>query len=119
MRAKGRVTMHQEAPYPEELAELVSNMTYRRGWNFSLEHKDRGQGSAGLTFVIRTLGYNTYHLDRGETYAVFHYFPVPPAAYNRQSWQRWIFDRLVEVETQKVPTSSHGAQRTPCLARSF
>ena len=29
---------------------------------------------------------------------VAHYFPVPPATYNRQSWMRWLFDRLGDVD---------------------
>lgn len=92
----------QEAPYPTVLAELVDSMEYRPGWRFNVEHTDRGQGSCGLTFVVRSLGYNSYHPDRGETYGVFHYFPVPPAAYNRQSWLRWLLDRLIEVERHEA-----------------
>ncbi len=90
--------MTQEAPYPEILAELVDELTYRPGWTFRLGHIDRGQGSAGLTFRVRTKGYNTYHLDRGQTYCVWHYMPVPPAAYDRRSWQHWLLDQLLLIE---------------------
>lgn len=92
----------QEAPYPTVLAELVDNLEYRPGWRFNMEHTDRGQGSRGLTFIIRSQGYDTYHPDRGETYGVYHYFPVPPAAFNRQSWQRWLLDCLIKVETHET-----------------
>lgn len=94
--------MRQTAPYPTTLAKLVEQLAYRPGWTFALQETDRGQGSEGLTFVITSLGYNSYHPDRGETYRVFHYFPVPPAAYNEQSWRRWLLDRLIEVETHEA-----------------
>lgn len=91
--------MRQEAPYPTVLAELVDQCGYRPGWTVRLEDIDRSQDSAGLTLIITTKGYDSYHPDRGEGYRVNHYMPVPPAAYDRRSWQRWLFDqfRLVEL----------------------
>lgn len=88
----------QTAPDPVALRELVRGLAYRPGWYFGLRDVDRGQGSEGLTFVVTSLGYNSYHLDRGETYRVNHYFPVPPAAYDERSWRRWLLDRLLDVE---------------------
>lgn len=35
-------------------------------------------------------------------YHVHHYMPVPPAAYNRQSWQRWLFEQIVVVERHEA-----------------
>jgi hypothetical protein len=32
---------------------------------------------------------------------VNHNFPVPPATYNRESWMRWLFDRLGDVDTHE------------------
>ena len=87
-----------EAPFPKELEELVNNLQYRPGWSCWLQNKDRGQGSIGLTLVITTKGYDSYHLEYGQTYRVHHYFPVPPAAYNRKTWQRWLFDQFLLVE---------------------
>jgi hypothetical protein len=95
-------TLTQEAPYPEELADLVANLKYRPHWTFRLDDIDRGQGSKGLTFIVTSQGYDTYNPERGETYRVHHYFPVPPAAFVQSSWQRWILDRLIEIETHEV-----------------
>lgn len=53
--------MKQTAPDPEILHELVDALTYRPGWRFELRDIDRGQGSEGLTLVITTSGYNSYH----------------------------------------------------------
>lgn len=87
----------QEAPFPTELANLVSKCTLDPGWDIWLEHIDRGQGSRGLTLTIRVEVFDSYHLERGRHYRVLHYFPVPPASYNRRSWQRWLFDRYLDV----------------------
>src|SRR3954463_5263403 len=92
----------QVAPYPVELETLVSQLSYRPGWRFSLEQLDRGQGSEGLTLKVLSRGYNSYHVEQGETYRVWHYFPVPPAAYNKQSWRRWLLDCLIEIETHET-----------------
>ena len=94
--------MRQQAPFPHELDSLVTQLTYRPGWEFHLGHLDRGQGSEGLTLDIVTLGYDAYHPERGETYRVHHYFPVPPAAFNRRSWQWWLFQQLLSVEQHEA-----------------
>ena len=91
-------TMRQAAPYPDLLAALVRRLHYRPGWTFRLVDHDRGQGSEGLTLVITTLGYDSYHPEWGEHYRVNHYMPVPPAAFDERSWQRWLFDQLLLVE---------------------
>jgi len=92
----------QTASFPDVLASLVERLSYRPGWGFALEDIDRGQGSRGLTFIVTSLGYDTYNPERGETYRVNHYFPVPPAAYNEQSWRRWLFDRILEIERHEA-----------------
>lgn len=95
-------TLAQTAPWPEALEQLVANTDYRPGWSLVLGEVDRGQGSKGLTLSVYTVGYNTYDIDAGETYRVVHYFPVPPASYNEESWKRWLLDRLIEVETHEA-----------------
>lgn len=95
-------TMTQEAPYPDALASLVERMEYRPGWHFSLEDLDRGQGSKGLTFKVLAKGYDTYNPESGENYRVWHYFIVPAASYNEQSWRRWIFNCLLDIERHEA-----------------
>lgn len=94
--------MRQEAPWPTELADLVERVAYRPGWRATLSHLDRGQGSEGLTLDIITKGYDSYHPERGENYRVHHYMPVPPAAYNRRSWTRWLFEQFLLVERHEA-----------------
>ena len=88
----------QIAPYPEILATLVESLEYRPNWRFRLVNHDRGQGSQGLTLIIVTHGYDSYNPANGETYRVQHFMPVPPAAFNEQSWRRWLFDQCLLVE---------------------
>jgi hypothetical protein len=94
--------MKQTAPYPDALHNLVNRVEYRPGWTITLEDIDRGQGSNGLTLIITTLGYNSYHIDRGESYRVDHYMIVPPASYDERSWQRWLFEQLLLVERHEA-----------------
>jgi hypothetical protein len=98
----------QIAPFPTALDEIVKRLEYRPGWRFKLESivrddatEEHGEAS-GLTFMVFTLGYDTYHVERGEHYGVAHYFPVPAATYNRESWTRWVLDQIIKVETHEA-----------------
>jgi hypothetical protein len=99
-------TMRQYAPYPVELAALVDQLDYRQhmGWTVQLRDVERDSEAhtgraGGLTLIVTRCGPDTYHHDR--TIRVAHYFAVPAATYNRQSWQRWLFDRLGDVDTHE------------------
>jgi len=92
--------LSQTSPYPDVLTEMVSQVRYKIGWAFSLENRDRGQGSVGLTLCILIDTPDSYHPERRRQ--VMHYFIVPAAAYDRQSWRRWLFDRVLDVETHEA-----------------
>lgn len=92
--------MRQEAPYPEALADLVRRARFRQRYELWLQDLDRGQDSKGLTLVIQTAEVDTYHPDVPRP--VHHYFIVPAASYNRQSWQRWLFERLRDVDVHEA-----------------
>jgi len=94
--------VRQTAPDPTILFDLVERLSYRPGWTFHLSDIDRGQGSEGLTLDIVTEGYNSYHPERGETYRVHHYMPVPPANFDERSWRRWLFEQLLLVERHEA-----------------
>lgn len=101
----GTRVMRQVAPYPDTLASLVTRLRYRRhlGWEVWLDddlQRDkpgRHAGEArGLTLVVQRCGHDTY--DHSRTLRVNHYFAVPAATYDEQSWQRWLFDTLGLVD---------------------
>jgi len=115
------------APFPVELANLVGACEYRPGWLVSLQDMDRGQGSKGLTLVITTATIDSYS---GEPIRVNHLFPVPPAAYDRRSWLRWLFEQFLLVERHECMeffqidgdrpyAPSHGPGNDPYLVRDL
>lgn len=87
--------MKQEAPDPKILDELVSQLTHRPHWRFSLEDLDRGQGSKGLTLIIHITEPDSY--DHSKLRSVVHYFIVPAAAYDMRSWRRWLLEQCMLV----------------------
>lgn len=89
-----------EAPYPAELALLVERLEYKSGWTFTLDHIDRGQGSAGLTLSILITTPDSYNHE--VTRRVVHYMPVPPASFDRRSWQRWLLEQVLLVERHEA-----------------
>jgi hypothetical protein len=92
--------MRQEAPYPVVLEELISRLRYRPGWRLWLGDRDRGQGSKGLTFEVVGTYPDTY--DPETLIRVRHMFIVPAAAYNEQSWRRWLLDCFRQIETHEM-----------------
>lgn len=94
------VVAYQEAPYPEILAQLVKALAYRKGWTFSLSHRDRGQGSKGLTLRILIECVDAYYPD--QEISINHYMLVPPASYNEPSWKRWLLDQVLLVERHEA-----------------
>lgn len=94
-------TMRQEAPWPTELADLVEQLEWTiADWTFRLVDSDRSQGSVGLTLEISITCPDGYH--EGRNRGVTHPFPVPPAAYNRRTWQRWLFEQCCTVQIHEA-----------------
>jgi hypothetical protein len=118
--------MTQSAPYPQVLDDLVRQCEYKDNWIFDLADIDRGQGSAGLTLQIHIACPDAYHPQ--EIRGVVHYFIVPAAAFDERSWRRWLFDRILDVETHEAMeffqldgerpyAPSHGPGNDPYLIR--
>lgn len=98
--------LEQYAPWPWELADLVSRVKYRPGWTFRLENIVRdpadshGAPAGGLTLIIFADVHDTYHPELRRP--VKHYFIVPAATYDRESWRRWLLERVLEVERHEA-----------------
>lgn len=92
--------MEQAAQFPDDLKDLVAKLTYKDGWAFYLHDLDRGQGSKGLTLIIRITVPDSYR--HGEKITVLHYMIVPAAAFDTQSWQRWLLDQILLVEQHEA-----------------
>lgn len=92
--------MSQQASHPLVLEDLVKRLSYR-DWRVALVDQDRGQGSKGLTLEIITRTTDSYD-SKNKNYRVRHSFIVPAAAYNEQSWRRWLLNRFIDVETHEA-----------------
>lgn len=82
------------------LEDLVKRLTYKPGWVFELVDCDRGQGCSGTTLQISATVPDSW--DPTQTVGFLHLMPVPAAAYNRQSWQRWLIRQIIDVETHEA-----------------
>jgi hypothetical protein len=93
-------TMTQTAPYPHELAEIVSKLRYKHGFRFELgPHTDDG-GAEFLAFQI--VAFTDDSINEGMTRGTRHLFIVPPATYNRANWIRWCYERVLDVERHEA-----------------
>lgn len=86
----------QQFPYPTDLENAVRELQYLPGWRFELMEEDRGQGCHGLTLRVYPNNPDSYHPER-HVATVFLY-AVPAAAYNRESWEEWVWERIEETE---------------------
>lgn len=98
---QGCEKMTQSAPYPHALKILVDRLRYKSGWDFYLSDIDRGQGSRGLTLLIKIATPDSYS-DSDRRIHVSHYMPVPPAAYDERSWRSWLFSQILLVERHEA-----------------
>lgn len=83
----------------DTLAAVVDATTYKPGWTLQLQELDRGQGCQGLTLCITATVPNSV-ADGVITF--MHLMPVPPAAYDRDTWQRWVLDQVLLVEQHEA-----------------
>ena len=99
--AGGRRMNVQSAPWPAALEALVELCTYRPGWDVELvDGDDRDQDCHGLTVEILVRTQDTY--PPHDPMSVRHLFPVPAAAYNDESWRRWLFECFLQVEKHEA-----------------
>lgn len=87
----------------EILHELVKFATCKPGWLFFLQEGDAIQDTNGyrsLILIIRVPGRDSHNPD--EPLRVGHLFPVPVATYNKQAWQRWLFECCRFVENHEL-----------------
>lgn len=120
--------LHQQSPYPLELEEMVHRLRVFPDWSFELRDIDRGQGCNGLTLAIYIDPTDAYH--QNQRRGVVHYFPVPAAAFDRQSWQRWLreqcaavqgheLNEFFDVDGDRPYSPNHGPGRDPYVTFEY
>jgi hypothetical protein len=87
----------QEFPDPLELRAAVDELCDYHGWTVELGKDDevRGQGCKGLTLSIYPTNPDSYS---GRSLNTRFLYPVPAAAFNRESWEEWLWARIEETE---------------------
>lgn len=108
----------QEFPYPVDLRQAVSELRYGEPpWLVTLGTEDRGQGCSGLTLNIYPDKPDSYHPENHVRTRFL--YPVPAAAFNRESWEEWLWERIEETEKHeraenfKFTTEVDGEFRRP------
>lgn len=100
--SKNFETMHQWAPYPRELLDIIACATWppdiRRAYLADMERdpaETHGGSAGGLTLVFNVIGPNPYK--PGDTQSTAFYYPVPAATWNRGAWLLWVFECLEDT----------------------
>lgn len=91
--------MYQQAPWPTDLELAVDELHLSAGltgWRIWLGEADRGQRCSGLTLYIVPNNSDSYHPEQ-HAKTTFLY-PVLAAAFNRESWEEWLWARIEETE---------------------
>lgn len=85
------------------LAQVVERVAYKDGWSVALVERARTSehlaGGFGPTLVIRA---QVTDSGTGQVTRVAHLFAPPPADWDRPTWARWVFDRIMEVELHEA-----------------
>ena len=76
------------------LREIVAETKCKPGWSFAIR-----TGEGALRLVITVEGVDSW--DPEVPRMTGHWFPVPPATYKREAWQRWIFECCRGVENHE------------------
>ena len=96
---------HQQGPpgSGDALADVVARVSYKPGWCVWLKDMERDTehlaGSEGLTLCIAATVQDSTSDD---TTTVEHWFAVPPAEYDAETWQRWVLDQVLLVEQHEA-----------------
>lgn len=85
---------------PPGLRELIESMTYKPGWEFSLELFIEDHEPRCWAFYVVSDTENSYDVE--QRIRVRHEFLVPPASYNRDTWAAWLRDRLADAENHEL-----------------
>lgn len=86
------------------LKDVVERATYKPGWRISLQEMERtGEHLAGGEGLTLRIQFSSEDSTRpGQATQLDHLFAVPPASYNRETWERWVLDCLIQMETHEA-----------------
>ncbi|MGH9095577.1 MAG: hypothetical protein ACRDXE_10490 [Acidimicrobiales bacterium] len=84
------------------------------GRAFSLhDGKWDDRAAAGPRLFITVHGADSFHTERQRPNGTAFLFPVPAVTYNRASWQRWLWDRVIDVHRHETGEAFRFVYRRP------
>jgi hypothetical protein len=92
--------LSRSGSWPAELEDLVSRVRCYPGWEFRFEEGVYDDGQVTQLRLIITVSHVDSYEPRNPRRTHFHY-PVPGVTYDRASWQRWLRDRVADVQVHE------------------
>ena len=87
-------------PQYQPLIDVVATMAYRPCWEIVVDPDYIRGDTRGPTLVVRAYTADTYRPE--VILRVNHWFGIPPVDWSRETWQAWVFDRLLDVERHEA-----------------
>ena len=85
--------------YPHPLTALLPRVHYK-GWRFEVRSTDPNIGLGGMAMLY--VYANVQDSITGQPMQVSHEFIIPAVSMTETEWRRWLFDRIVLVETHEA-----------------
>jgi hypothetical protein len=89
----------------DTLVDVVGRITYKPGWKILLADIVRVHehlaGGSGLTLIIENDSVPD-STDPSKQVGLTHFFVVPPASYDAETWERWVLDCIIQVESHEA-----------------
>lgn len=99
----------------DALIDVVGRATYKAGWTFTVEWRARDTehlaDTCGWTLSIKASVVDSsvevpadadLAIDELEHVDVDHWFNVPAVSWDGETWERWLLDRILEVERHEA-----------------
>jgi hypothetical protein len=109
------VTYQEGSPEPlERLKNVVASCTYKPGWILELDERERGgeHYGAGYGWTL-SISFTVQNSVAAGQITSLHYFPVPPATWNTETWERWVLDCIIECERHEAMEFIRFGDRAP------
>jgi hypothetical protein len=102
MTSEGRSKLMTQQHTWRLLSEVLASIKYTRDeppTSYKRFHLETPEENYAVLYIF-TFNKNTYKPDQMRY--TRHEFVVPVATYNRAAWVRWVFDRILSIETHET-----------------
>jgi hypothetical protein len=109
------ITYQEGAAEPlERLKAVVASCTYKPGWSIYLDERERGgeHYGAGYGWTL-SISFTVQNSVEPGQITSLHYFPVPPATWDTETWERWVLDCVIDCERHEAMEFIRFGDRAP------